>query len=247
MHCSLRDPVVGVLATPRPAHLPPPAYLFPPCMARDRTKRSRQQTQGPRCPSCGKRFADILRHLNHRQSKCVDWFNTTVPHPGPSPHHREHPADDATGSPTPHNDFSNTEQSPPPSPPQLDAKRVEFSGAAKTYGRAKTFMDRFNDDKYSGFRATNIYYPFAGKNEWELSSFLLSSGLSMRKIDDFLRLKMVIILFFISSQRTSSQTKDPGCQCLVFYSKGPLWQSGVTPQSPRLESQEDQHHRLWNP
>jgi len=56
----------------------------------------------------------------------------------------------------------------------------------------KTFMDRFDDDRYSGFRTTNIYYPFSGKDEWELGSFLLSSGLPMRKINDFLRLKMVI-------------------------------------------------------
>jgi len=61
-------------------------------------------------------------------------------------------------------------------------------------------MERFDDDKYSGFRTTNIYYPFAGKDEWELGSFLLSSGLSMKKIDDFLRLKMVILsaLFLIT-------------------------------------------------
>jgi hypothetical protein len=60
-------------------------------------------------------------------------------------------------------------------------------------------MERFNSDKYSGSRAENMYYPFAGKDEWELGSFLHSSGLSMRKIDEFLKLKMVIIFFFWSS------------------------------------------------
>lgn len=87
-------------------------------------------------------------------------------------------------------DFSNAQQLPPPRH-QPHVQRVEFPGAAKTYGRTKTFMDHFDDDKYSGLRTTNPYYPFAGKNDWELGSFLLSSGLSMRKIDDFLRLKMV--------------------------------------------------------
>ena len=52
-------------------------------------------------------------------------------------------------------------------------------------------MDKFRDDRYSEFRTSNIYYPFSGKAEWELASFLLSSGLSMRKINEFLRLKMV--------------------------------------------------------
>jgi hypothetical protein len=163
-------------------------------MARDHPSRCpRQQVQQPHCPSCGKWFTDILRHLNHRQSTCANWFNTTVPrHSSFSPSH-EHSAKDFTSfmdSSIP-DDFSSTHQlSPLPSHPRV--QRIEFPGAAKVYGQTKTFMDRFNDDQYSGFRTTNIYYPFAGKTEWDLASFLLSSGLSMGKIDDFLRLKMVI-------------------------------------------------------
>ena len=57
-------------------------------------------------------------------------------------------------------------------------------------------MDRFNNDQHSGSRTKNIYYPFAEKDEWELGSFLHSSGLLMRKIDDFLKLKMVVSFFF---------------------------------------------------
>lgn len=164
-----------------------------PCMARDRRRsRPQQQIQQPRCPLCGKRFSDVLRHLNHRESKCAGWFNTAAPHrTGPSPsHHYEHSIEDPMG-PTILDDFSNTQQ--PSSPPhhQSSVRRVEFSGAAKTYGQTKTFMERFDDDEHSGLRTTNTYYPFAGKDEWELGSFLLSSGLSMRKINDFLRLKMV--------------------------------------------------------
>ena len=52
-------------------------------------------------------------------------------------------------------------------------------------------MDQFHNDRYSEFRTSNIYYPFAGKDQWELASFLLSSGLSMSKIDEFLCLKTV--------------------------------------------------------
>jgi len=183
----------------------PPFSLFLLSMARDHARRSpRPQTpqiQQPRCPSCGKRFSDVLRHLNHRESKCADWLNTTAPHHGLSSHRYEHPTGDTIDSLTP-DDFPDTQQppSPPPSQPYTHAQHVGFPGAAKTFGRAKTFMERFDDDKYSGFRTTNIYYPFAGKDEWELGSFLLSSGLSMKKIDDFLRLKMVILsaLFLIT-------------------------------------------------
>jgi hypothetical protein len=87
------------------------------------------------------------------------------------------------------------DQSLPPSLPHHrphDARNVNFPGAAKTYGRTTSFMDKFNEDQYSAFRTTNVHYPFTGKNEWELALFLLSSGLSMRKIDSFLQLKMVI-------------------------------------------------------
>lgn len=65
-----------------------------------------------------------------------------------------------------------------------------------------TFMDRFNNDQHSGSQTENIYYPFAGKDEWELGSFLHSSGLSMRKIDDFLKLKMVGTILFLSFHYT---------------------------------------------
>lgn len=169
----------------------PPGSLIPSRMARDPPRRClRQQVRQPRCPACGKRFADILRHLNHRQSKCSDWFSAANAH-----HHHRSPSplnefnlDDPTDPPA----SENIPSTPPPlSQPSPSRACIRFPGAARIYGRAKTFLDRFNDDQFSEFRATNVYYPFSGKNEWELSSFLLSSGLSMRKIDEFLQLKMV--------------------------------------------------------
>ena len=60
-----------------------------------------------------------------------------------------------------------------------------------TYGQASTFLDRFNEDEYASFRAVNMYYPFSSKAEWELASFLLSSDLSMQKVNEFLKLKLV--------------------------------------------------------
>ena len=172
----------------------PSFYFAPPCMARDRPRHCpRQQIQRPRCPSCGKRFTDVLRHLNHRQSKCVSWLETVTHHQRLSSRHSEHPPDDPADPSIPEH-IPNTPQFLPPSPPhhQSRTRQIEFPGAAKTYGQVKTFMDRFDDDRFSGFRVANTYYPFAGKDEWEFASFLLSSGLSMRKINNLLRLKMVI-------------------------------------------------------
>jgi hypothetical protein len=56
-------------------------------------------------------------------------------------------------------------------------------------------FDRFNDDKYAPYRTQNPYYPFADQEEWELGSFLLGSGMSMQKVDEFLRLKLVLYFF----------------------------------------------------
>lgn len=179
---------------------PTPSLVLSSHMVRDRPSRClRQQVRRPRCPSCGKQFADILCHLNHRHSKCADWFNAASPHhhhwsPSPhfehpldSAHHHEDPLDGPTDSPT--LEGASSAPQPPPHQPRLQC--VQFPGAAKVYGRAKTFMDKFHDDKYSEFRTSNVHYPFSGKAEWELGSFLLSSGLLMRKIDEFLQLQMV--------------------------------------------------------
>ncbi|KAI6007996.1 hypothetical protein EDC04DRAFT_2582313 [Pisolithus marmoratus] len=46
-------------------------------------------------------------------------------------------------------------------------------------------------DPYSSFHHTNLYYPFANLNDWEMANFLLGSKLSMAKIDEFLSLCLV--------------------------------------------------------
>lgn len=176
------------VAYPVPSH-----SLFPSCMARDHLRHCLQpQVQQSRCPSCGKRFADILRHLNHRQSTCAGWFNTANPthHHRSSSHHHED-LDHSMDLPSPENIPSTPLPPPQPSPPHQLHACTQFPGAAKIYGQAKTFMDRFDKDQYSEFRMTNVHYLFSGKNEWDLTSFLLSSGLSMRKINKFLQLRMV--------------------------------------------------------
>ena len=67
----------------------------------------------------------------------------------------------------------------------------EFQGAGCTFGKGKTFLEDFNTDPHAAEREVNLYYPFASKEEWELGSFLLLSGLSMANISGFLSLKLV--------------------------------------------------------
>jgi hypothetical protein len=67
----------------------------------------------------------------------------------------------------------------------------EHPSAGQTFGKGKTFLENFDTDAYASQRAANLYYPFSSKEEWELASFLLMSGLSMAKITKFLSLKLV--------------------------------------------------------
>ena len=151
-----------------------------------------------RCPCCGKRFVNILRHLNHQQSKCADWFDTISSLHTPSPPYDKDSHDLEDPIPQDHSPECSGGPAIPSS--QQSLYRIEFPGTGATYGHTGSFMDRFNSDKYSSLRTENMYYPFAGKAEWELRSFLHSSGLSMRKIDEFLKLKMVITNFLGRSE-----------------------------------------------
>ena len=159
------------------------------------------QGQGPAlshrawCPCCGKRFTNVLRHLNHRESKCASWFDDISssspcgPLCGPFPQ-----LHDNNNNGTLDLDTDCTEPMPQdPDDPPTSPQHNRFPGAGAMYGRATSFLERLDADKYARFRTHNAYYPFAGKGEWDLGSFLHSSGLSMQKIDEFLALKMVII------------------------------------------------------
>lgn len=71
-----------------------------------------------------------------------------------------------------------------------------FPGAARVYYNGSTFMDNFNADQFSERRVSNPYYPFASREEWGLALWLLRAGLSMKAIDDFLKLPMVCLYAF---------------------------------------------------
>ncbi|KAG2144334.1 hypothetical protein DEU56DRAFT_910688 [Suillus clintonianus] len=67
-----------------------------------------------------------------------------------------------------------------------------YPDCAQSYGKGYTFLNLFNSDNNSKHRATNPYYPFSGRKDWEVGSWLLRSGLSMGKIDNFLSLEMTL-------------------------------------------------------
>ena len=82
-------------------------------------------------------------------------------------------------------------------PPSFRQDFLEEPGPV--FGKGKTFMDVFTDDRHSDKREKNPYYPFTSCNEWELVSFLAKSNLSVAALDNFLKLGLVssseIILF----------------------------------------------------
>ena len=50
-----------------------------------------------------------------------------------------------------------------------------FPHAACVYDSGLTFMDQFNTDLFSTLRRSNLFYPFASWQDWELGSWLLRS------------------------------------------------------------------------
>ncbi|KAF8336052.1 hypothetical protein F5887DRAFT_1063304 [Amanita rubescens] len=93
----------------------------------------------------------------------------------------------------------------------------EHPSAGQTFGKGKTFLENFDTDAYARQRAANLYYPFSSKEEWELASFLLMSGLSMANITKFLSLKLVrsLKLSFQSAKDLRSRAE--------MLPKGPQW------------------------
>ncbi|KAG1733957.1 hypothetical protein EDB19DRAFT_1896533 [Suillus lakei] len=96
-----------------------------------------------------------------------------------------------------------------------------FPGTAETYGIGYTFLGLFNTDENSVYRKTNLYYPFSCKEDWEIASWLLCSGLSMGKIDTFLSLEMIkgLPLSFRSAKELRGRAE--------MLPSGPRWMSQI--------------------
>lgn len=66
-----------------------------------------------------------------------------------------------------------------------------FPGASVVFEAGETMLSRFDADPYSIYRKLNLYYPFTDLDEWKMANYLITSRLSMKRIDEFLSLQAV--------------------------------------------------------
>ncbi|KAF9033510.1 hypothetical protein BJ165DRAFT_1410263 [Panaeolus papilionaceus] len=78
----------------------------------------------------------------------------------------------------------------------LHCEDFPLEGAHRTWNEThpgKTFMALFAENPLSSTHENLPYYPFSTRTEWEVASFLLQSGMSMAKIDQFLKLEIALM------------------------------------------------------
>ena len=179
------------------------------------------------CPDCGKRFAsevNILQHMNQPSSSCghlindsqVHSFNVPIQESGQSPHQLpavlpkilpDIPFDafdhqtwqDCFDS---HSDSFDPQSSDSPIDPDPPSNVEYYPESSEAFPGGKMFMKDFFSDRYSLLCQDNLFYPFALQEDWQLGSWLLHSGLSMAKIDSFLKLDLVSVCLLPASHLT---------------------------------------------
>ncbi|KAJ7041489.1 hypothetical protein C8F04DRAFT_1208338 [Mycena alexandri] len=103
-----------------------------------------------------------------------------------------------------------------PEPPTEGVMPEYFRGASRTFGRGRTFMDSFREDKYAKERQSNVFYPFASSEEWEFASFISRSNMSNKTIDELLKLRLMHLSF-----RTAKDLRSR----IEILPKGPEWKA----------------------
>ncbi|KAK7042241.1 hypothetical protein R3P38DRAFT_2512149 [Favolaschia claudopus] len=166
------------------------------------------------CPNCPRSFdqrASVLKHLNNPRTNCIRWYTRLrelIISQEPEYAHYKAEFEEALGYYQPHyvkqhpdgheemdldhNAASNCGTNDDANAEEEDVEGVEdFRGASATYGKGQSFREWVDADKFAHERTSNPFYPFASKQEWEMASFMLRSGMSMADIDEFLSLQMV--------------------------------------------------------
>ena len=199
----------------------------------------------PRCPRCAKVFKStsrVLQHMNHPRSTCVGFADDLVDIPNPagepnSPYDSDQlEFEDSMDiimeeSESVAQEYTHHTSSAAPNCRLNDQGYhvEEFGGAAKVHGTGSTFMDKFDKDQYAKNRRSNLYFPFASKQEWDLAAFLLRSPLSISDVDKFLSLELVSFTSYLDNdahnlsdsiletvifncQRTSQSSRDTSCR-----------------------------------
>lgn len=170
-------------------------------------RRRRRLLTDVLCPVCRKIFKSdttVLQHLNQPRGHCAALQrDSEAQAPGPSNPFTTHSTGDDDDDPmledSTFSDSGTAGETIESDVHASSAKHCQFyPGAGETYGRSLSFMDLFNTDRYAKERLEEPYWPFSSKSDWEMGSWLLRSGLSMQKINDFLRLAMVSLLYMCS-------------------------------------------------
>ena len=171
---------------------------------RSTSKYSRDHPQ--RCPQCSRQFlnaASVLKHLNHPKSQCSQFspYSSRSQETAPLTEEPEQvELESIIIDWTCEGEGDDAHPTPSPSVPlQQDFFAEIFPGSSTTFGPGKTFLDRFNSDRFALEREKNLYYPFSSHVEWEFASFLIHSGMSMKTIDSFFSLQMVGFFFLYTT------------------------------------------------
>jgi hypothetical protein len=172
-----------------------------------------------RCGKPFQDTARVLNHMNQPISSCRTYYEEVLQIAEAVHHHHSGPPEQSQPSRTnqPKEDSFEMDQSadgPPLEPAIVPESRSStpiatdenptspslgdspffaeiYPDASKIFGSGPTFMDNFDNDQFFKERQTHLYYPFASKDEWQMASFLLRSGLSMAAIDQFFKLELV--------------------------------------------------------
>ena len=136
-------------------------------------------------------------------------------------------------------DLDDSEVYGPTSVPNAMTKD-RFPGAARTFGKGQTFLDKFNTDKFGHYRQENIYYPFASRLEWQLALWLLRSGISMSATDAFLSLEIVSFPLNFGVIRSLCLVQVKGLHLSFNNAKELRGRAELLPSGPRWKSMQVQ-------
>ncbi|KAJ7816384.1 hypothetical protein B0H13DRAFT_2242446 [Mycena leptocephala] len=111
-------------------------------------------TTKKRCPLCDKRCKNstaLLQHMNQPNGQCNPSLHPSIVRAAKQ-YHRRKVLEETTD-------------------PDVTTMRMDVDDYGEVpFLQRDTFMDGFHKDEYASERKTNLYYPFASAEEWELAS-----------------------------------------------------------------------------
>ncbi|KAF8230855.1 hypothetical protein L208DRAFT_1058103, partial [Tricholoma matsutake] len=81
----------------------------------------------------------------------------------------------------------------------------------------QNLLEQMENDSLSEFHQTNIYYPFADKTEWQLTSWITSTSLTQQETEKFLKLD------YFKAHPTSFKSAHNLCACIEALPEVPWW------------------------